>query len=109
MRDRRTRLRGIGIGVILLASGAAAGFEAARLGAATPPPEASAELGELSVEEIRRRLHALEDAASAALADEDYALAARLRREMTRLEDEIVRRDREGIPTRPPNFRVPRR
>ena len=109
MRNGRRGLRGVGIGVILLASAAAAGFEAAHLGAATPPPEAPAALEGLSVEAIRRVLQALEAAASAALADEDYALAARLRREMTRLEDEIVRRDREGTPAPPPNFRVPRR
>ncbi len=105
--ERRTR--GLGIGMVLLLSAAAAGFEAVRLGAATPPSGATAELVDLSLEEIRRRLEALEAAASAALADEDYALAARLRREMTRLEDEIVRRDREGTPTRPPGFTVPRR
>lgn len=109
MRNGGTRTRGVAIGMILFISGAAAGFEAARLGAATPPSEAPAALGELSVKEIRRYLKTLEAAASAALADEDYALAARLRREMTRLEDEIVRRDREGTPTRPPDFRVPRR
>ncbi len=109
MRNGRVRTRGLGIGMMLLLSAAAPGFGPTALGAATPSPEATVGLEELSVEEIRRRLEALEAAASAALTDEDYALAARLRREMTRLEDEIVRRDREGIPTRPPGFRVPRR
>ena len=92
----------------LLAAGAAA-FRAAPLPAATPQAEAAKELKDLSLEEIRGRLAVLDAEASAALADEDYEREARLRREMAPLEAEIARRAREGIPTPPPSFRVPRR
>lgn len=109
MRNGHTWLRAIGIGLAFLASGAAAGFDAVHLRAATPPTGAAGELKDLSVDEIRRRLASLEAEANAALADEDYERAARRRREMLPLEEEIVRRDRAGTPSRPPDFRVPRR
>ena len=95
--------------IALLASGAAAGFDPLPLPAAAPQAEATTEPKDLSLEEIRRRLAALDAEASAALADEDYEREARLRREMAPLEAEIARRAREGIPTPPPGFRVPRR
>ncbi|HEY7677371.1 MAG TPA: hypothetical protein VIG69_09880 [Candidatus Methylomirabilis sp.] len=97
------------VAVALLASGAAAGFDPPPLPAATPRAEATAELKNLSMDEIRRRLAALEAEARAALADEDYEREARLRREMAPLDEEIARRAREAIPTPPPSFRVPRR
>ncbi len=93
----------------LLAAGAAAGFDAPPLRAATPQAEATAELKDLSMDEIRRRLAALDAEAGAALADEDYEREARLRREMAPLEAEIARRARQGTPTPPPSFRIPRR
>ncbi len=108
MTDRRRALRATAMAAAFLAAGAAA-FHAAPLPAATQQAEAAAELKDLSLEEIRRRLAALEAEASVALADEDYERQAQLRREMAPLEAEIARRAREGIPTPPPSFKVPRR
>lgn len=109
MSDRRSGMRAMAMAAALLASAAAAGFDAPPLPAATPQAEATGELKDLSVDEMRRRLAALEAEASAALADEDYAREARLRRQMAPLEEEIARRAQEGTPTPPPSFRVPRR
>jgi hypothetical protein len=102
-------MRAVAMAAALLAAGAAAGFDAPPLPAATPQAEPTAELKGLSMDEIRRRLAALDAEASAALADEDYEREARIRREMAPLDEEIARRAREAIPTPPPSFKVPRR
>lgn len=96
------------LGMALLTSGPAGVFAPASLKAATSPGDPSAGLADLSVPELRRRLAILEAEASVALADEDYDLQARLRRDMAPLEAEILRREREGAPTRPPDIRIRR-
>lgn len=97
------------IGVTVLLAVAVAAVGAPRPCAAAVAGTAAKKLKDLSLDELRRRLAALEAEASAALAEEDYERAARLRREMVPLEEEIVRRERETTPSRPPDFRVPRR
>ena len=97
----------IGMAALLAVAVAASG--APCLSTVAVAAEAAERLKALSLDELRRRLAALEAEASAALAEEDYERAARLRREMVPLEEEIVRRERETTPSRPPDFRVPRR
>jgi len=70
---------------------------------------ADADLRSLPVEEIRRLYRVLNEEHSAALADEDYERTGRIQREMTRLEEEILRRDREAAPPVAPEFPTPRR
>ena len=70
---------------------------------------ADADLRSLPVEEIRRLYRVLNEEHSAALADEEYERTGRIQREMTRLEEEILRRDREAAPPVAPEFPTPRR
>ena len=86
---------------MLAAAGAA--LDATRLWAQTTPREAGAELRDLPVEDLRGRLKLLDEEHSAALADEDYDKAARVLREINRLEDELFRRHLVAPPARPPD------
>lgn len=100
-------LRVVGMGVAL-ASAALAAASGGEWAAAAEAP-ADANLRSLPVEELRRLFWALNEEHSTALADEDYERTARIQREMTRLEEEILRRDREAAPPALPDFPAPRR
>ncbi len=96
------------IGVLFAGGAAGAAPQAAWVRAATPPAETPADLRDLSVQEIRGRLKLLDDEHSAALAQEDYDKAARILREINRLDDELVRRNFGAPLPRPPDRPAPR-
>jgi hypothetical protein len=93
----------------LLLLAAAGEFAPTHLAAATPPAQAEADLRHLSMEEIRRRLKALDDEQTAALAEDDYDRAVQLLREINRLSGELERRSRRTPVPSPPGAPAPPR
>jgi hypothetical protein len=90
-------------GLVLLVLGAAGGRPTARVRAAEAPAGPGAEVRDLAVDDLRGRLRLLDEEHNGALADEDYDKAARILREINRLEDELLRRHLAVPPARPPD------
>ena len=104
----RGRIWGVLLGLALFVLGATGGLPAAWVPAAEAPGAPGAELRDLAVDDLRGRLRLLDEEHSAALADEDYDKAARILREINRLEDELFRRHLAAPPARPPDANIQR-
>ncbi len=67
------------------------------------PPQATDNLKDLSVPDIRSRLRLLDKEHSLAVLEEDYNKAGRIIQEINRLEEELLRRHWEAPIPRPPD------